>query len=329
MSKKRFLSLSLKILVSAAFVVWIILKVNWSEVLFYIEKLSLLQIVIFSLLFVAGTLISAYKWGLLARHKNINLSLWEFFKIYLTGAFINNFTPSFIGGDAYRSYQTGKGETSHYAEAASAVAMDRITGFLGTIILIFLFSLLNFKMVLKTPVLIITDILLVASFGIDITLMLIRKTVFWRLIKKYSPEYLIKFIRETGSYNSDRSIITKTVFWGIIFNFVGVGLANYILFLAFNIKISLLDYFTVTFIISIISAIPISINNIGVREWAHITFFGLFGIDPAAVVSVAIVSRILMMLITFLALPIYLRDKKILGAISAKEAKEKNQTVSN
>lgn len=319
---KKYLALSIKILISVAFVIWIILKVNWSEVLFYMEKLSLWQIIIFSILFIVGTIISAYKWGLLAKHKDINRSLWEYFKIYLTGAFINNFTPSFIGGDAYRSYQTGKGEPNRYPEAASAVAMDRITGFLGTIILIFLFSLLNLKLVLKTPALIITDILLIASFGIDITLMLIRKTVFWRMIKKYSPEYLIKFIRETGSYNSDRSIITKTVFWGIVFNFVGVGLANYILFIAFNIKIGLLDYFTVTFIISIISAIPISINNIGVREWAHITFFGLFGIDSAAVVSVAIVSRILMMLITFLALPMYIRDKKILSAITAKDELE-------
>ncbi|MCX6766056.1 MAG: lysylphosphatidylglycerol synthase transmembrane domain-containing protein [Candidatus Moranbacteria bacterium] len=307
--KKRVFKFFLKLAVSAGLVVWIIFKVNWSEVLIYVKELMVWQILLYASIFIIGVVISSYKWKLLAETKDIRLPLWSYFKFYLTGAFINNFMPSFIGGDTYRSYQTGKASNDRYIEAASTVLADRITGFIGAVILAVGFSIINAKTVLNNPLLIIINVLLVASFATDIIILGIRKLPVWPTIKKYIPGIILRVAREIKSFDRHSSVLKKAIFWGVIFNVVGVGIENYILFYALGIKIGLINYCTVIFLISIVSALPISINNIGIKEWAYITFFGIFGIGASAVVTVAIISRFLQMIITFAALPIYLRNK--------------------
>jgi uncharacterized membrane protein YbhN (UPF0104 family) len=95
----------------------------------------------------------------------------------------------------------------------------------------------------------------------------------------------------------------------MVFALLGVAAANYVLFWSLGVKISLLDYLSVIFLISIVSAIPVSINNIGIKEWAYVTFFGFFGVNSAVVIAIAIISRFLQMLFSFFALPIYIKNK--------------------
>jgi hypothetical protein len=71
-----------------------------------------------------------------------------------------------------------------------------------------------------------------------------------------------------------------------------------------------MDYMSVIFLISIVSSIPISINNLGVKEWAYIFFFGLFGVELTLAVTVVILSRVVQMLMSFLAVPLYWQFRK-------------------
>jgi len=114
----------------------------------------------------------------------------------------------------------------------------------------------------------------------------------------------------------------KSVMMGGIFSIVGMALANYVLLLAFGVHIGIINYLSVIFIITIVSSIPISINNIGLKEWAFVTFFGIFGVNSAAVTAVSIVSRFLQMFISFAALPMYLKTKKDREVIEEKGLEE-------
>ena len=67
-------------------------------------------------IYAIGIGISSYKWKILSDFKEFKVGFIDLFKIYLTGAFINNFFPSIIGGDAYRSYMLGKAEEKRYME---------------------------------------------------------------------------------------------------------------------------------------------------------------------------------------------------------------------
>lgn len=306
---KKYIKLFLKILVSLFFLFWVIFKVDWNEVILDIRFIDIGYLAAYILTVLLGMIISTYKWKVLSNFKEIYLSFGDFFKYYLAGTFINNFMPSFVGGDTFKVYETGKAR-GKYIEAASSVLMDRITGLFGATILALVFTLLNIKDVIESKTLIIVNLIILLSFAFDILISKIKKYLFWRHFKKYLPEKIISFVIDLGTYNDNSKILKKSVYLSFLFSFVGVALSNYILFLAMGVKIDMLDYLSVIFLISIVASVPVSINNIGIKEWAYITFFGVFGLEATQVVSVAIISRFIQMFISFFALPTYLRRSK-------------------
>lgn len=309
MLKNKWIKFGLKLLVSLFFIWWIIFKINWNEVQFYLKELSFGEISIYILFYVVGMVFSSYKWKFLAKCKGIVLPLGVFLKYYFTATFINNFMPSFVGGDSFKIYQIGK-ISGKFKEAASSVVMDRITGLWGGMMIMIIFSVLNFNIVIQNKILLISNILaLCGLMGSFVFLEFYKKrelrTPFVKINKIFN-----KITSEINHYNGEARDIWKAIGLSFLFNLVGLAGANYILFSALNIDIGILNYLSVIFLVSVISSIPISINNIGVKEWAYITFFGIFGISAGAVVSVAIISRIIQMLLSFLALPAYLREKE-------------------
>jgi len=314
--KKKTLKFLVKLLISFGFLAWIIFRVNWQEVWALLRKIEPKFIVAYFVVLIAGIAVSAYKWKKLAEFKKINLSFVDSFKLYLTGTFVNNFMPSFIGGDTYRAYQIGK-KDKKYPEAASSVVMDRLTGLFGAMILSLIFSLGNFKTISQNHILVVLNLIILVSVILVILFFITRRAVIWKKfathkskVTKYIPENFLKFISELTHYHNSTSVLLQAVLWSFAFGLIGLAATNYVLFLALGVKINPLDYLSVIFLISFISSIPISINNIGIKEWAYITFFGFFGVGTSVVITVAILSRFLQMFLSFLAFPVYLRGRK-------------------
>jgi len=308
--KKKILKIFFKIVISLIFVYWVVVKTDWPEFLFYLKKIEIWQIGLYLIFLVLGMVICSYRWKILAEFKGIKLSLWEYFKLYLTGTFINNFMPSFVAGDAYKAYQIA-GAEKRYAEATSSVLMDRITGLLGAMILALIFSLINIKTVIGNKWLLLANAGIVLSFFVDLIIAKLRE-ISWlkNFVFKIMPQKITIFLQELYSYNNKTGVISRAVFISILFSLIGIALLNYILFQGLGVEIGIFDYLSVIFIISIVSALPITMNNIGLKEWAYITFFGFFGISSGAAVAASIISRFLQMLVSFLALPIYIKSKK-------------------
>jgi uncharacterized protein (TIRG00374 family) len=313
---KKITNFSLKALVSLGFLAWIIFKVDWQEVFGLLRKIEIQYIFIYFIILALGILISAYKWKFLADFKGIKLPLADFFKLYLTGTFVNNFMPSFIGGDTYRAYQIGK-KDKKYSEAASSVVMDRLTGLFGAMVLSLIFSLINFNVINKNHILLMLNLIIAGCVLLVIIFFVTRWMSFWKKIAKhnskisqYIPEKILHFIAELAHYQSEANILWRATAWACVFGIVGIATTNYVIFLALGAKVNIINYLSVIFLISFVSSIPISINNIGIKEWAYVTFFGLFGVSSAVVITVAILSRFLQMLLSFLAFPIYLRNKQ-------------------
>lgn len=297
----------LKAIVSGAFLGWILVTTNWSEVWFYIKEVEIWHLIIYLVILFLGFTISSYKWKLLADSKEIHYPYREIFQLYFIGTFINNFMPSFIAGDAYKAMAIGNRDKK-LTQAASTVMMDRITGFVGATVLLFLFNLVNFHTMIQHKLLLIANFIILASFIIDFILYLSRRSSgLKRILRKIMPSKIIEFFWELGYYN--KKAIMQSILLGIIFSFIGVAMLNYVLFQTLGIEIGMLNYLSVIFLIAIISSIPVSVNNIGIKEWAYVTFFGLFGLNASAVLTVAIISRTIQMVVSFAALPMYLRRK--------------------
>lgn len=308
--KKKIFKFLVKSIVTIFFLYLVVYQTNWPEVLFYLKKISLWQIILYVIVLLVGMGICAYRWKILADYKGLHFTWKEFFKFYLTGTFINNFMPSFIAGDAFKAYAIA-GKEKKYSEAASTVMMDRVTGLIGIMILSLVFSLMNYRDVLANNTLILINAFIILSLCADVVITQLKKiSSFKKWMNDVLPARAIIFLRDMASYNGSTYLLKKAIFISVLFSIVGIAFLNYILFWGLGVDISMIDYLSVIFLISIVSSLPISINNIGLKEWAYITFFGLFGVTSGAVVAISVISRFLQMIVSLTAMPVYLRSKK-------------------
>jgi uncharacterized membrane protein YbhN (UPF0104 family) len=300
-----------KIAVSAVLVYWLIERVDWNAVGAIITQASLPLILGYIGLQLMGNIISAAKWQYLARIQGFDFSVKDGTLAYLTGAFINNFLPSTVGGDTYRVlWMSEPGERS---PAFATVFFDRITGLL----VLFLFAgagimFLPWEVLLKEPAFIIfAAITLSVAFTMLFALFWAERfyqlAVFLaELLPWQRPAVLLRDFQSLANAR----VYARAIFWAILFTAIGIGASNYLLFTSLGAELSLIAFGSAIFAATLVANIPISINNIGVKEWSYVFFFGLLGVSAELAVTAALASRLLQMLISFIALPSYLADRQ-------------------
>lgn len=306
--KKNLLMLG-KIVVTVGLVYWLIERVDWNSVRTELAEVSWLLLGLYVVFQLTGNVISARKWQIIAEYKGLHFTLKEGFFTYLTGAFINNFLPSTIGGDAYRGLWLAK-RSGARAAALSTVVFDRFIGLWTTALLALIFSFVLWPHIFTSLPLLVT---LVALFGfllVDLVITyLYCQSWFQGFIAKLSFQKLRRFLEEITFYTK-KHVWVRTSVWSSLFIFVGLGLSNFTLFHALGSEIAFLPFFSAILLVAIVSNIPISINNIGIKEWAYVVFFGLIGVSTETAVTAALLSRFIQMILSFIALPQYLSTRE-------------------
>jgi hypothetical protein len=306
-------SFLVKAIVSIVFVLWLIYKVKWASVLDNVYHMDASFLLWYVALVLIGMLASAKKWQIIARFKGFQRSTIGCFRAYLTGTFINNFLPGFIGGDVYRTYWLGK-QREGYTLAVSTVVFDRLSGLFVAALLAVVFSLMRLEMVLQSSIwTLFVVMLLILITGVTVWGTIwkyVSENVAIQSIVHFLPQKIQMFLGEVRNYFR-KDILLPTLGLSVVFNMLGVGFANLLLFQAFGQTVPAIDFFAVIFLISIVSSIPISVNNIGIKEWAYFTFFTLIHVNPEVAITVAITGRFIQMFISFFAFPDFLRRKQL------------------
>lgn len=301
----------LKIAVTLVLVGWLVNVVDWPSVGRIIAEASAPLILAYCLIQIAGNVISAAKWRWLALLQGFRFSLSEGFFAYLSGAFINNFLPSTVGGDTYRVFWMSR--TGERVRAFAVVFFDRITGLLG----LFLLSgvgLLAFpwSVLSHDPVLIILGAVVLSAALMILAALLSTEKLYRSLqpmVALFPGQKLVGVFQGFESF-ANRKIYGYSLLWSLFFMLVGVGLSNFALFRALGAEVSPMLFLSAIFSATLVANIPISVNNIGVKEWSYVFFFGLVGVSAELAVTAALASRLLQMLISFIALPHYLKAKE-------------------
>src|SRR6202035_5724592 len=81
-------------------------------------------------LYVAGQVMSAYRWKLLGAILKIPAPFIDYLSYAFIGMFTNVFVPGLVGGDALRAVYLGR-RHQRLADAIASVAADRIVGLIG------------------------------------------------------------------------------------------------------------------------------------------------------------------------------------------------------
>lgn len=304
--KKKFLNL-LKIALSLGLVFWLFQKLDWSFVLEEVQNINVLYIFLFVILQLIAMTLSAKKWQAIAAFQDIHFTVWQGFKTYLTGTFINNFLPATIGGDIYRSlWLVDQG--ARKGKAFSTVIFDRFLGLIMTSLLtlvggFFVWQLIDLPSFLEFSYLAVAGILVFFALWIAF-----EKTTFVQnIVSEIRWAKLRNLFAESLRYN-DLAIWKTAGLWTALFMLVGLGLSNYVLFLALGYALPFFPFLGLVFMMALYVSLPISISNIGVKEWAYGVLFVLLGVSFETAVTVALLSRFLQTGISLFALPIYLKE---------------------
>jgi len=306
---KKALLLALKIVVTVGLIFWLVERVDWGRVLVKLAEVSWPLLFLYIVFQLTGNVISAKKWQVIALFKGLTFSLKEAFFAYLTGSFINNFLPSTIGGDAYRGVWLAK-KSGAKAASFSTVIFDRFIGLWTIALLALLFSPILLPFIDESPSLATTYIVLIIFFVVDLIITYVYYKAWFHRFVECLPFFKMRRFLEEIIFYTKQHIWLRTSLWSTLFIFVGLVLSNFTLFHALGSTVHILPFASVMFLVAIVSSVPLSINNIGIKEWAYITFFGLIGVSIETAVTVALLSRFIQMLLSFIALPHYLASRE-------------------
>lgn len=306
------LKVGIKLVVTGLLVWWLVGHVDWRAVGHMLAQVSLPLVALYCLLQLIGNLLSAWKWRFIAEKGGFRFSLKDGFFSYLSGAFINNFLPSTIGGDAYRTmWMSSPGKRF---EAFMVVFFDRLSGllalFLSAAVGLFLLPWHTF---LTDPVLFV-----VGAITLSMALFILV-SLFWftglfevgLLILDWFPP-LVKVKRAVERFRPliEMDLYLQSLIFSLLFLGIGVGLSNYALWLSLGATLPLSTFLGCVFLATLIANLPLSINNLGIKEWAYILIFGLVGVSAELAVTAALLSRLLQMLLSFVALPWYMQRER-------------------
>lgn len=227
-----------------------------------------------------GIVVSSYQWRSLLLAERIQSDLASLIHLYLVGLAFSHFLPTGMGGDAVKAMYVGR-DSGNGPGSVSAVIMSRVTGFWGMVLL--LLPVLLFWGAQFSSQLLLWLALLSLGVGGAIALALSCAILLPRLTSSSKPAlpWLRTFLGKTVlmgdalkmALKRPTSLLSATCI-GALFWLISC-LNYYVYAYAIGITAPLHFYGIVIPFISLLAALPITINGFGVREGAFVYAFSL------------------------------------------------------
>lgn len=231
--------------------------------------------------YMAGKVITAARWAVLARPLGFSSPLKDFVVFYYIGMFFNLFTPSTLGGDAGRIFYLSReksGAEQGRAEAATlaliSILADRAMGmaalvWIGAAALI---AFPDYALLVPAPVryatyaIAVLPILGYASFPFG-----------GRLLEKINHSLARKLHALGSAYWTRPAVLAKALALSLVFHAIQIWIQILIAgALDFELPWS---YASVVFpLIDIVAMLPVSISGIGFREGSYLFFLSKLGV---------------------------------------------------
>ncbi|MFI0348311.1 MAG: lysylphosphatidylglycerol synthase transmembrane domain-containing protein [Chthoniobacterales bacterium] len=214
------------------------------------------------------------RWKLLLAVQKISLSWWRVCQLTLIGMFFNLFLLGSTGGDLIKIFYAMKEVPKQKTAIFLSIVIDRIVGMFSLMLVTLVVCGFYFSQFWMTPVTrgLLTTVIIVFSgfFGVLVVSLLVNHYRLWKLIPSWLPGHRLLMDTATAFslYAENGSALGTAVGYSLlsnIFLFASVIFAAYA-FASLPGAPGALPIIEVYPIVNTISAIPISLSGIGVRE---------------------------------------------------------------
>ncbi|MBU1190488.1 MAG: flippase-like domain-containing protein [Gammaproteobacteria bacterium] len=255
--------------------------------------------------------VSTYKWQVLLKLHSVDFSFSKLHRYYFTALFFNNFLPSSIGGDGYRIYKTF-GNPRSPSSSVIAVVMERLTGIVALLAIGYFCS---FIVHVSHGDVVSEALMSFGTTGIAITLvaglLFIVLQGYQRLMRWENKPMLLRIILDHGKdYLRDPTATAKVMLISLYFHVHNSAGMYLLLRYGAGVDISIPELFVVLTLVNLVGVLPISINGLGVVDVTFVVLLGAYGVDKDLALSVMLVSRILLILVSLVGAGFYLTERK-------------------
>lgn len=282
-----------------------VLTQDLEQVLRHLRGMNWLFFAMALLLFLAGSLVRAYRWGTLVWSLGVQVSWWRLVSLFFVGSFFSLFLPTGLGGDAVKMYELSRND-GKTAEAISSVVVDRFVGLFVLFALAVLALIGGYRLV-GSEVLVAIAGVFVACLVAVVLLLERRWLETWG--RKLGLDRLlgrIRILRELYESIGHYRVVdllratAAAVVWNVM-----LIVGNYLLGLAVGIDLSLYYYFLFIPIVSVLLMLP-SVGGLGIREGAYVLLFSQVGVANAQALAMAFAFDLVLLVNGLIGALIYL-----------------------
>jgi glycosyltransferase 2 family protein len=304
---KHFLSFSLKLLITAGILWYIVAKLGWEHIVSTVASANVWWLVATAAVFLFSNCIGAFQWKILLYNKGIDISYWRGMIVYFIGMFFSNFLFGMIAADAvritYLKIDGGKGKSGF-----AATFLDRFAGLMAILGFAVIGSIMLLKQkTLESNSLSLALIALLVTFGLLFGLFLLivssrLQKVFFLIIHN-SPlpmkKRIISVASEVILETHDRHVILPVAVLSVIIQFLRIG-GNISCAVALGLltsgNLGSIHYFFIFVpMLAILMLIPLPF---GVREGIGGTLFMLAGFNREAAFIMGFLTSIVGIAVT-------------------------------
>jgi uncharacterized membrane protein YbhN (UPF0104 family) len=230
-------------------------------------------------LFVAGQIMSAFRWQLLARLNGIEGRFREYLAYYFIGMFTNVFVPGLIGGDALRAVYLGR-RYRKFGEALASVVADRGIGLLALAWLAAAAALCVTAVKLPRSVTCV-----IFTTGLISLLGYLALAPAATLLMRFGRGFARRLAPLISYMRRPRELI-PAILLSIVLQ-LSLATCQYLLALGLSLPIQLSTFVLIVPIANVVASLPVTINGLGMREAAYLVLLGMAGIakDQAVALS--------------------------------------------
>ena len=293
--KKVFL-LAFRVAISIGLLAFLFSKIDLGSILGVILSADIYYAILSVFSFFVIYVISFYRWKMLLDAQSVLLPLKRILSSFSGGLFFSLFLPSTIGGDIARSVDLGV-HTRRRSVVIASVLLDRISGFVGLVIVAIFALMFGYRFVQEAMV--YRVVLLLAVLLGAVLVVLFNKKIYARLSRTRKENAILSSLKrlhaEIYFFRSKPQILAFNLFLSIVIQ-AGSSLTAYFILRCIRVTINIAYPFILTPVITAITVLPISIGGLGLRDASSVFFYTKVGVAKDSAFAHSLLSFSLIVL---------------------------------
>jgi len=262
----------IKLSVTAGALYWVFGKIEKDALLNIIKEANWPYLFLGFALFFLSKIIESVRLNIFFKAKQLAISQWSNFKLYLLGMFYNLFLPGGIGGDTYKVYWLNKNYPAIGLKALiGTLIMNRVNGMMALCALV------------------VVSALFISN----------RLDYAWLLIAGIPVAYLIYYFVLARYFKDFQSSVLSTSMLSITIQGAQVISAHFIL-IALGVDNNYADYWFIYLVSGIAFIIPVTVGGVGSREVVFLYGSQLLLIDLNIAIALSLVIYCMRALVSVL-----------------------------